>query len=158
MPPHALDLVIGDMTHGRYHFDLKGRPLLIYTPFLHKNTTLELTGEELRASFSEIAAFMGQIMLPNYQVLMNFDTWLNHAHVHWKIRADEQSIWAIRLRHLERVASSRLWPCSLLEGNSKRVSDGSKNGRQRVTREVRYPSQGQAGGGRARKEAVEESI
>jgi hypothetical protein len=157
MLPHAQDLVIGDMTHGRFHFDLKGRPLLIYTPFLHKNTTLELTGEELRASFSEIAAFMGQIGLSNYQVSMNFGTWINHAHVHWKIRANEQCIRAIRMRHMERVASSRLWPSSL-KGSSKRVSDGSENGRQGVAREVRYPSQGQAAGGRARKEAVEESI
>lgn len=141
LPPQAQDLVFCDMRHGRFHFDLKGRPLVIYTPYIHKTTTMELSPDELYVSFREIDAFMSDVGLPNYQVSMSFGGWLQHAHVHWKIRADEVSILALRAQHLGRVASRRtLWP----HERSKSVSDGCENRGQGRTGVVGDHSQGQA--------------
>lgn len=150
-------LVIADMAHGRMHFDLKGRPLLIYTPYLHTPTTLDLSGRELSVSFLEVNAFMNALDLPDYQVCINFGRWCNHAHVHWKIRADERTILALRARHFQRAGSCTLAPPPLQSGTDHERHRGQGD-RECVPEEVRDSPQGHAAAGGACEEGVEEPI
>ncbi|GAQ90390.1 hypothetical protein KFL_006340090 [Klebsormidium nitens] len=146
---YARSLVIADGRHGRFHFDLKGRPLLIYTPHVHKASTLDLSGEELRASFQEVAAFMEAIELPDYQIYASFGNWVNHNHVHWKIRADERSVLALRKRHL---ASDRLFA----QGGAHSTSNSREEHREVVSRQVGEAPQSEAAARAAAEGAPEE--
>ena len=105
----ALDLVVQDLEHGRMHFDFKGRPLYIYTPWRHVTDVSELSGEEWVAFYREMTDFMSRNLYTGYQIMMNFGNWVTHRsrHLHWKIACDEATIYGHKSRHLRRVQNSR---------------------------------------------------
>lgn len=122
------DLILAELPFGRFNFDLKNRPLLVYTTLLHRGSLHELSGSEMKTCFDEIDCFMKRIQLPDYQIQVSFGSWLNHGHLHLKIRADETSIMTLRYDALRaplqcggpplrtvrsdvtRVASPASWP------------------------------------------------
>lgn len=151
------ELIIEDTPSGRFNFDLKNRPLLIFTTAQHWPTVLDMPAEELKRCFQDIAAFMARINLADYQIQINFGRWSNHRHAHLKVRADEQSILTLRFDHLAR--RSGMYGLNGLNGLNRRtdrVSDGDKDGWEGAPGNVGDLSQDHAAAAAAREQAVEE--
>ena len=114
------DLIIEELPSGRFNFDLKGRPLIVFTARQHVKSLHELPADELKKCFSDIDDFMRRVQLPDYQILANFGSWVNHGHAHIKIKANEASILSLRSDHLLRRGLLRSRPYRIGSRNEDR--------------------------------------
>lgn len=95
--------IIQDTATGRFHFDLKMRPLLIYTPHQHYVNPHNLPPGVLDAMFADISTFMREYMATeDFQTSINSGRWKNHSHLHFKIKADEALVLQKRAQHASR--------------------------------------------------------
>jgi diadenosine tetraphosphate (Ap4A) HIT family hydrolase len=143
------ELIIASLPSGRFNFDLKNRPLLIFTTARHWPSVHDMPADDLKNCFEEIDRFMARIGLMDYQILINFGRWANHQHAHLKIKADEQSISTLRFDHLAR--RSGMW-----NGGGYRVCDGYQDGGDGASTDVRDVPEHHASAAAAGEQACEE--
>lgn len=109
--------IIRDSCLGRFHFDRRMRPLLIYTPHRHYEKIYEVPGGELQEMMLEIHAFMMDFMnTDSYQIQNNHGTFSSHKHLHIKIACDESWVEAKRDEHFRRRGLAPRLPVTSTQG------------------------------------------
>lgn len=89
----AADLVITNGEYGRFQYDMRGRPMMIYTPHRHVQDLEDLDRGEMDDFYADITRFMENRGFYGFQIAMNFGSWRTHKqHLHFKLLGEETRI------------------------------------------------------------------